>query len=114
MSGALPPNRPTDAYDLTSSVSSSGSGTPIGSVVVDVSATRCDSVCQRKVSPSDDKPFGLPLLSMKSIATMDAALGSLTASARPFIVARMKSVAAVGCAAMNVLLVYSTPNDPGI
>jgi len=59
------------------------------------------SVCQRNVSPSSDKKFGLPLDSARSNAAWAAPGGSAIASLRPFRVARRKSSAAVGWASRN-------------
>ena len=63
------------------------------------------SVCQRNVSPSSDKKLGLPPASARSSADSAAASGSARASARPRIVARTKSWAAVGCSSRNWRLV---------
>ena len=61
------------------------------------STTSPASVVQRNVSPSGDRKLGLPLALIRSTATSPPPAGSAMASARPRIVARMKSSAAVGC-----------------
>ncbi len=55
----------------------------------------------------------MPFAVIRSTAVVAAASGSLTASARPRIVARTKSCAAVGCSAANSAEVKMTPNEPG-